>query len=67
MGEINEPEDSVNHCVAERDQGIDRADRQTIYDLLKKKSQVSPGLGLLFGINGFKEIEFSILDCNNAG
>ena len=39
MGEVDQVENAVNHGVAERDQCIDRADHQAVYQLLQKNIQ----------------------------
>ncbi|MDR3457762.1 MAG: hypothetical protein P4N60_09980 [Verrucomicrobiae bacterium] len=39
MREINEPENPINHRVAERDKRDDGAERQAVDELLEKFSQ----------------------------
>ncbi len=36
MGEIDQPQDAVNHRVAERDERVDRSDGQAVDQLLNK-------------------------------
>ena len=38
MGEIDQAQDAVDHRVAERDQGVDRPDRQGVDELLDQES-----------------------------
>jgi hypothetical protein len=45
VGEIDHADDAVHHRIADGDQGVDAAQRQTVDDLLKKFEKREPGHG----------------------
>jgi hypothetical protein len=39
MGEIDEPQDAIDHRVADRDERVNRAEREAVDELLEKPIQ----------------------------